>query len=231
MTKPLTQSELLALYNALAPKQVNRFENRAIALDRVEKLLKRLHLTLDEAIAKVEAQVSVKTKPVSAPSKAPSKASAKAPANAPAPAAPAPPAPVPETAAAPASEPKISRVTRDRVTEDEDGFYAVVNGITYGTWATKGAALAGLKTEQERAARKQKGQASDGSPRGSAAVIIRLCTREQGATAKEMADALGWPSIAARANCIKIAERFGYTVTVFPKGKGESLRYQLEKTA
>ena len=36
-----------------------------------------------------------------------------------------------------------------------DGWYAIVNGRTFGTWDNKGAALAGLAVEERRAAARE----------------------------------------------------------------------------
>ena len=57
--------------------------------------------------------------------------------------------------------------------------------------------------------------------------IIELCSRPQGATGKELADECGWPSIAARATCQKLAERFGYTVEESPKVNGRGISFRM----
>lgn len=57
--------------------------------------------------------------------------------------------------------------------------------------------------------------------------IIELCERPEGATGKELAEGCGWPSIAARATCQKLADRFGYTLTEKPKTAGRGISFYL----
>lgn len=44
---------------------------------------------------------------------------------------------------------------KDRVFHLKDGWYCMVNGQTFGTWATKAIAKAGMEVEQRRAAKRQ----------------------------------------------------------------------------
>ena len=62
--------------------------------------------------------------------------------------------------------------------------------------------------------------------------IIELCSRAEGATGKELAEGCGWPSIAARATCQKLADRFGYDLHESQKanGRGISFRMTAKKT-
>jgi hypothetical protein len=57
--------------------------------------------------------------------------------------------------------------------------------------------------------------------------ILELCRRPEGATGKELADGCGWPSIAARATCQKIADRFGYALTETPRTKERGISFHL----
>ena len=57
--------------------------------------------------------------------------------------------------------------------------------------------------------------------------IVDLCTRAQGATGKELTDGCGWPSIAARATCRKIADRFGYDLSETPRTKERGISFQM----
>jgi hypothetical protein len=57
--------------------------------------------------------------------------------------------------------------------------------------------------------------------------IVELCTRPEGATGKELAEGCGWPSIAARATCSKLAERFGYRFEEQPKANGRGISFRL----
>jgi hypothetical protein len=57
--------------------------------------------------------------------------------------------------------------------------------------------------------------------------IVELCSRPQGATGKELTEGCGWPSIAARATCQKIAERFGYILHESPKANGRGISFRM----
>jgi hypothetical protein len=57
--------------------------------------------------------------------------------------------------------------------------------------------------------------------------IVDLCVRIDGATGKELAAGCGWPSIAARATCQKLADRFGYTLEESPKANGRGISFRM----
>jgi hypothetical protein len=57
--------------------------------------------------------------------------------------------------------------------------------------------------------------------------VVDLCGRPEGATGKELAEGCGWPSIAARATCQKIADRFGYVLHESPKANGRGISFHL----
>ena len=57
--------------------------------------------------------------------------------------------------------------------------------------------------------------------------IIKLCSRPDGATGKELAEGCGWPSIAARATCQKLADRFGYTLSETPRTKERGISFHM----
>ena len=57
--------------------------------------------------------------------------------------------------------------------------------------------------------------------------IVELCSRPDGATGKELAEGCGWPSIAARATCQKLADRFGYDLHEFPKANGRGISFRM----
>ena len=57
--------------------------------------------------------------------------------------------------------------------------------------------------------------------------IVELCSRPEGATGKELAEGCGWPSIAARATCQKMADRFGYDMHESPKGNGRGISFRM----
>jgi hypothetical protein len=57
--------------------------------------------------------------------------------------------------------------------------------------------------------------------------IVELCCRPDGATGKELADGCGWPCIAARATCKKIADRFGYALTETSRTKERGISFHM----
>jgi hypothetical protein len=57
--------------------------------------------------------------------------------------------------------------------------------------------------------------------------IVEFCTRPAGATGKELAEGCGWPSIAARATCQKLADRFGYDLHESSKVNGRGITFQM----
>lgn len=79
--------------------------------------------------------------------------------------------------------------------------------------AVRGTAATRPKREREMSASQRK--------------IVELCGRPEGATGKELAEGCGWPSIAARATCQKIADRFGYVLHESPKANGRGISFRL----
>lgn len=61
--------------------------------------------------------------------------------------------------------------------------------------------------------------------------FLDLCSRPEGATAKDLAYAAGWPSIAARTTLQKLAARAGYTLTETPRTKERGIAFYLAKKA
>jgi hypothetical protein len=57
--------------------------------------------------------------------------------------------------------------------------------------------------------------------------IVELCGRPEGATGKELTEGCGWPSIAARATCQKLADRFGYDLHESPKANGRGISFRM----
>jgi hypothetical protein len=85
-------------------------------------------------------------------------------------------------------------------------------------------------TAPEKAARPAKPRTTNPRENGMTVnqrKIIELCERPEGATGKELAEGCGWPSIAARATCQKLADRFGYTLTEKPKTAGRGISFYL----
>jgi hypothetical protein len=57
--------------------------------------------------------------------------------------------------------------------------------------------------------------------------IVDLCSRPEGATGRELAEGCGWPSIAARATCQKLADRYGYDLQESPKANGRGISFRM----
>jgi hypothetical protein len=57
--------------------------------------------------------------------------------------------------------------------------------------------------------------------------IVELCSRPEGATGKELAEACGWPSIAARTTCRKLADRSGFALEESPKSNGRGISFRM----
>jgi hypothetical protein len=67
----------------------------------------------------------------------------------------------------------------------------------------------------------------EGGMTPSQRMIVELCSRPEGATGKEVAEGCGWPSIAARTTCQKLADRFGYDLHESPKANGRGISFRL----
>jgi hypothetical protein len=62
--------------------------------------------------------------------------------------------------------------------------------------------------------------------------IVELCGHPEGATGKELAEGCGWPSIAARATCRKLADRSGFDLHECSKANGHGITFRMsEKVA
>lgn len=61
--------------------------------------------------------------------------------------------------------------------------------------------------------------------------FLELCSRPEGATAKELAQRAGWPSIAARTTLAKMAERYGLELDEKPRTGDRGITFYLSKRA
>jgi hypothetical protein len=141
---------------------------------------------------------------------------AQAPEPTPAPVAPAAP---PEAAQAQPAAPRATLRSLAQAVVDTAG--------PEGTLA-HGLAIAALR---DFLAGKPKAERGPAQPTETQAELIDICTRPQGATARELANAVGWPSIAARTTLTKMADRFGYTLTEKPKAAGRGITFYMERNA
>lgn len=154
------------------------------------------------------------------PPRLPAQKAPKAPKPTPAPVA---PPEVPEAAQAAAPAPRATLRTLAQAAAAE---YAqeVHIGNTEGNSTSFVAAMEALVAFLAASTKPARGPAT---PTDAQAQLIALCQRPEGATAKELSSAVGWPSIAARTTMAKIGARFGYTLTEKPKAEGRGITFYL----
>lgn len=124
-------------------------------------------------------------------------------------------APAPEPVAAPAAVPAPRATLRSLA-------QAVVTDYDDGEDVKQ--AISALRDFLAAAPKAERGPAK---PTDTQAALIAACQRPSGATAKELADAAGWPSIAARSTMTKIADRFGYALSEKAKADGRGITFYL----
>jgi hypothetical protein len=222
MLDTLPYADLLASYNALAEKPLARFDTRANGVRRTAALMEERGLTLPEATQLADVVLPDGDAVAEAPppseaadtadgtslpredggaSKDESKSD-----------------PPDREAAVPIQvDPGITPLVNAFITElmkpDQPRYLATFLRRLNGDNAVRGTAPTETKRAREMTASQQK--------------IVDLCSRPEGATGKELADGCGWPSIAARATCQKIADRFGYILHESPKANGRGISFRL----
>ena len=219
MLDTLPYADLLAIYNALAEKQVARFDSRANGVRRTAALMEERGLTLPDA-----AQLADVVLPDGGVVRQ---------------------APPTSEAAEMADESSLARHdggdTNDELTSDppdqegavpmqvEPGIAMLVNQfIGELTKSDRPRYLATFlrRLNGEGVARKT-WETTGRQMTASQRKIVDLCSRPEGATGKELAEGCGWPSIAARATCQKIADRFGYTLRETARTKERGISFHL----
>jgi hypothetical protein len=205
MLEYLPYADLLAIHNALSEKPARRFDTRTNGEKRTLALMEARGLTLEEAahVANVVLGAGAATDR-ERPDDEPIDTKDDGP----------PDLPVPR-------ETKEMTIT---VAADIAGF---VNAFV--VELTKPERPAYLATFLRRVTG---GKSPSPAPRerqrtASQQTIIGPCERPQGATGKELAEACGWPSIAARTTCQKIADRFGYILRETPRTKERGISFHL----
>jgi hypothetical protein len=219
MFNTMPYADLLAIYNALAEKPVTRFDTRANGVRRTEALLEARGLTLPEAarmadVVLTDADVIHDDGPVTDtaaeevlpgddadPNQTNDDASHKI--------DPSGDAPEATIQVAANIAPLVSAFVLE-LAKPERAPYVVtfvrrLNGA--GTKSTETKRDRGMTPSQHK--------------------IVELCSRLEGATGKELAEGCGWPSIAARATCQKLAHRFGYDLRESPKANGRGISFRM----
>jgi hypothetical protein len=225
MLDTLPYADLLAIYNALAEKPVTRFDTRANGVRRAEALLEGRALTLAEALLEGRALTlaeAARLADVVLPTENESGEARR------------------DDTHEPLDEPPTQDTESD-VTDDEPSDRELVTIDVNANIAALVNAFIGELTKTDRPryvttflTRLSRGDSRQPRPVGrvremtlSQRTIIALCARPEGATGKELAEGCGWPSIAARATCQKIADRFGYTLEESPKANGRGISFRL----
>jgi hypothetical protein len=211
MLDTIPYADLLAIYNAIAEKPVARFDTRANGARRTEVIVEARGLTLAEAarladvvLPDINVQQALSTV---------------------------------ETGAG--ADPDETSLGDGRPNDDDPNqlasikvdaaFAPLVDAFV--RELTKSERLSFVTTFLRRLDAAGSGAKSTGT-RGremtlSQRKIVELCARPEGATGKELAEGCGWPSIAARATCQKLADRFGYDLHESPKAKGRGISFRM----
>jgi hypothetical protein len=217
MLETLPYADLLAIYNALAEKVVARFDTRANGVRRTAVLIGERGLTLSEAaqLAEVvlpDGDAIQQSPPTSEAAEMPDESS------------------LPRDG----GDNTNNELTSDPLDQEaaaqlDPGIASMVNKFMCELkkpdrppyLARFLRRLSGERVAPDR--REMAGRQLTASQRK----IVELCGRPEGATGKELADGCGWPSIAARATCQKLADRFGYVLHESPKANGRGISFRL----
>ena len=215
MIEILPYADLLAIHNALSERPVRRFDTRANAEKRTAALMEQRGLTLDEAARLAEVVLSkagAANESVLREPETESKEHLLSDAG------------DDETTfpPTPGAEEEATVTTNADIAPHVQAFIETLSKPERPAWLTtflrrlngngQRPAAAGPRDRQMTASQKK---------------IVELCSRPEGATGKELAEGCGWPSIAARATCQKLADRFGYILHESPKANGRGISFHL----
>jgi hypothetical protein len=219
MLDSMPYADLLAIYNAIADKPVTRFDTRANGVRRTEALLEARGLTLAEAarladVILAEGNVIQDDAPVTDIAARSALPGDDAGPNQPEPDAGDESEPCEEAleatikvdaSIAPLANAFVLELAKPERAPFVVTFLRRLNGT--GARATETKRDRGMTPSQR--------------------TIIDLCSRPAGATGKELAEGCGWPSIAARATCQKLADRFRYDLHESPKANGRGISFRM----
>ena len=76
-----------------------------------------------------------------------------------------------------------------------------------------------VRRHQTKGARAMRSPGTPKLPSGKGTLIVELCSRPEGATMKDLLVATGWPSLAAKTVCGKLAERAGLQFSFIARNK------------
>jgi hypothetical protein len=213
MLDTMPYADLLAIYNAIAEKPVARFDTRANGARRTEAILAARGWTLAEAarladVVLPDSNVPQETVAVDV-----------------------------ETGAG--ADPDESPQDDNQPSDDDPNQLASIKAIAPFallvdafvrelTKPTRPAYIAAFLRRLDAAGPGAKPASKRGREMTlSQRKIVELCSRLEGATGKELAEGCGWPSIAARATCQKLADRYGYDLHESPKANGRGISFRM----
>jgi hypothetical protein len=209
MLDTLPYADLLAIHNALSEKPTRRFDTRANGEKRTLALMEGQGLTLEEAAHLASVVLSASdAADIEPPAEEPAEPSLQA-----------------SVAQADAAAP-----------EGQDGDATIIVAAllapvvtAFVTELTKPEQPAFLVTFLRRLTGDSIRRATprERQMTGSQTKIVELCSRPEGATGRELAEGCGWPSIAARATCQKLADRYGYDLQESPKANGRGISFRM----
>jgi hypothetical protein len=218
MLDTMPYADLLAIYNAISDKPVTRFDTRANGVRRTEALLEARSLSIPEAAQLADVVLSdgnhsqEKTSATNARVALPGDSDGPS---------------EHEVAADPSVEPAgdgpTSILVDPGISSSVEAFVRELMKPARPAYIT--AFLRRLNTGGAASARTTTKREGDMTP--SQRKIVDLCCRLEGATGKELAEGCGWPSIAARTTCQKLADRFGYDLHESPKANGRGISFRM----
>jgi len=214
MLDTIPYADLLAIHNALAEKPTRRFDTRANGEKRTAALMEQRGLTLEEAAGLAEvvspgpgaADESLLREPASEPDEpiqSPDGAGKTSP-------------PMPNT------EDEVTVAVNADIALQVKAFIEAISKADRPSWL-----ITFLRWLNGDGPRPAPSAPRDRKMTTSQKSIVELCCRPDGATGKELADGCGWPSIAARATCKKIADRFGYAPTETSRTKERGISFHM----
>jgi hypothetical protein len=214
MLEHLPYADLLAIHNALSEKPARRFDTRANGEKRTAALMEQRGLTLHETARLAEVVLSepggtdgnMPREPLTEPDDS---------------------NPLSETKddtfpPAPGAEDAVTVTLNADMAPQVKAFIKAMSKAERPAWLTT--FLRRLNGDGQRPAA---AASRDRQMTASQKKIVELCGRPEGATGKELAAGCGWPSIAARATCQKIADRCGYDLSETPRMKERGISFHL----
>jgi hypothetical protein len=215
MLKNLPYADLLAIHNAFSEKPIRRFDTRSNGEKRTEALMEQRGLTLEDAAAFAEV---VLPKPGGTDEGSPGDPATQSEDLIP----PREGAGETSPSPTPGAEDEVTVTVNADIAPQVNAFIEAMSKPERPTWLTT--FLRRLNGEGARSAvPASRGRQMTASQKK----IVELCGQPEGATGKELAEGCGWPSIAARAACQKIAYRFGYLLRETPRTKERGISFLL----